>query len=146
MAILTALLDRGADPTLSSSGGVLPLMVYAAYGKLGCIQRLLQEPRVLANIDAQVAGNLLNGEGGLLGWKGMTALHFACRPDFGVVFDAAANSTIAPAIELLLQAGANPLLVNTFGKTPLDVLQEFHPNYHAANSLLEAAEVELQRT
>jgi len=49
----------------------------------------------------------------------MTALHFACCPDLV----AAANSTTAPAIiELLLQAGANPLLVDVFGSMPLDDL------------------------
>jgi len=142
-AILTALLDRGADPTSGGDKGVLPLMTHVIDGKLDCIHRLLQEPRVLANIDAHVVGNFLNGEGRLIEWKGMTALHFAYRPDLGV---AAANSTTAPAIELLLQAGANPLLVDLFGRTPLDLLREYLPTNHAAISLLAAASVEPQRT
>jgi len=65
-AILTALLDRGANPTSGGDEGVLPLMVHAIDGKLDCIHRLLQEPRVLANIDAQVVGNFLDGEGRLI--------------------------------------------------------------------------------
>lgn len=63
--ILTALLDRGADPTISSSHGVRPLKWGAQHGTVDVVARLLQDPRVRATIDAQ------DGDGA-------TALHQAC--------------------------------------------------------------------
>lgn len=106
-------------------------MLYVLNGKSDCVERLLQEPRVLATIDAQI----LNGEIHIY-WIRLTALHFTCG----------AKIMNAPIVELLLQAGANPLLVNMFGETPLDVLRRVHPTRYAAISLLEAAVVEPQRT
>lgn len=138
VAMVGALLARGADPTLGSIEGVLPLMLHAIQGKFECVQRFLQDPRVLATIDPQVVERVhrVEEEGGDINCKGMTAVHFVC----GISM---LNTQI---VKLLLQAGANPLLVNTFGETPLDLLCRRHPTNHATISLLEAAVVKPQRT
>lgn len=116
-------------------------MVHAHFGRFESVQRLLQEPRVFATIDAQVVENIHVRQGGEereVPWKGMTALHFACLSD--------TEHLTGRVAELLKQAGASPLLVNMFGKTPLDMLPKFHPTHHTAISLLEAAVAEPQRT
>jgi len=37
----------------------------------------------------------------------------------------------------LLQAGANPIIIDMFGRTPMASLRQRHPTYHAAIALLE---------
>ena len=63
--VLTALLNRGADPTIANSHGVRPLMWGAQHGTVDVVARLLQDPRVRGCIDVQ------DGDGA-------TALHHAC--------------------------------------------------------------------
>lgn len=77
VAMLSALLKRGADPTLGSAEGGLPLMLHVIYRKSDCVERLLQEPHVLASINRQMIENVHRGEGEgrVINWKGLTALH-----------------------------------------------------------------------
>jgi hypothetical protein len=115
--ILTALLDRGADPCTADRFGMSPLMWHMLAGTVDTVARLLQDPRVRATVNMQ-DGN------------GRTVLHYACR-NFGV------EDTAAPKVHLLLQAGANPIIPDKSGLTPLAYLRQFHPNRRAVIALLE---------
>jgi hypothetical protein len=86
-------------------------------GTVDTVARLLQDPRVRATVNMQ-DGN------------GRTVLHYACR-NFGV------EDTAAPKVHLLLQAGANPIIPDKSGLTPLAYLRQFHPNRRAVIALLE---------
>jgi len=114
--ILTALLDRGADPTLPADGGSSPLMWQALRGNVENVARLLQDPRVRATVNVQDSG-------------GETALHWACSIE---------DETLALSIlHLLLQAGADPDLTANYGDAPLDWIRQHRPAHHATIALLE---------
>jgi ankyrin repeat protein len=49
--VLTALLDRGADPTIQTLGDWTPLMLRAFCGNVDSVARLLQDPRVRSKIN-----------------------------------------------------------------------------------------------
>jgi len=115
--VLSALLDRDADPIVQDAYGTSPLMNYARWGSVIRITRLLQDPRVRAAIDMQ-------------DHNGRTALHHACDH-----WQNSATSTV----DLLLEARPNPRLVDKCGQTPLAFLREKHPTYHATIVLLEQA-------
>jgi len=116
--ILTALLDRGADPTLLYHDGTSPLMHQVTNGRVDIVKRLVQDPRVRASIDMQDR-------------HGDTALHFACDHP---------NKTKSHAmVTLLLEASATPIFTNNDGKMPLACLRQRHPSHHAAIALLEQA-------
>lgn len=124
--ILNALLDRGADPTLVDNCKQSSLTFYASDGQSDLVARLLQDPRVRATIDVQG------------GTDGDTALHGAChRGDEAL---ATAN------VRLLLQSGANPLLINKRRKTPLSLVHDLHPTYTTTTALLEQALVAAELT
>lgn len=121
---LNALLDRGADPTALDENNDSPLICHTYFRRVNIMAHLLKDPHVRATINVQRC-------------DGNTALHFACfREDEG---------STTSIVQLLLQAGANPLLINKQGVTPLAVLQEHHPAYTTTIALLEqthaAAEV-----
>jgi len=117
--IITALLDHGADSSLLRDITLTPLMWHAYDGKVACLKRLLQDPRVRATVDFQ-------GEGG------DTALPDACTLE--------GYTKKKPAmIRHLLQAGANPFLTNKQGLTPLALLQQQWPSYRGAIALLGQA-------
>jgi len=116
--ILTALLDRGADPTMLTNDGWSPLMHNVFFGRFDNVKGLLQDARVRATIDMQDR----NGD---------TALHFACRR----YNETKAHATVHP----LLEAGVTPILTNNDGKMPLVYLRECRPSHHAAIALLEQA-------
>jgi len=116
--ILTALLDRGADPTMLNNDGMSPLMSQAIYGQFDSVKRLMQDPRVRASIDMQDR-------------HADTALHFACRHH---------NETNTHAmVRPLLEAGATPILTNNDGKMPLACLRQWRPSHHTTITLLEQA-------
>ena len=115
--ILNALLDRGGDPILPNPDGELPLMSRAQYREVDIVARLLQDPRVRATVNMQDQ-------------HGNIALHHVC----GVY---GAERPSAPMAHLLLQAGADPLVTNKRGQTPLDEARRCHPTYHAVIALLE---------
>ena len=118
--ILTALLDRGADPTLAYEENSLPIMWHASFGTEDTVARLLQEPRVRATVNVQDRDS-------------ETALHWACKT-FGTF---GAREAVAPKVHLLLQAGADPLVTNNYGETLLDWVRVHYPTYHAVIALLE---------
>jgi hypothetical protein len=117
--MLNALLNRGADSIVLNRKNQSPLMLYAYYGTVHTMARLLQDPCVRATIDTQDN-------------HGNTALHFACRGGGG-------DAWTYIIVHLLLLAGANPLVIAIDGKTPMAVLRErYHPMYETV-ALLEQA-------
>jgi ankyrin repeat protein len=116
--IITALLDRGADPTLQHiSIGSVPLLMQSYFGIVNNMARLLQDPRVRANVNSQAH-------------SGLTALHCACLSN-------SHETSVTSIILLLLQAGCNPNLANNAGEMPLHILRTRHPSYRDAIALLE---------
>ena len=99
--ILTALLDRGADPTTTPVyDGGLPLMYQAGNGSVEVVQRLLEDPRVRATV------NMQDGDG-------FTALHCVCAYEEN-------SETAFLKANILLQADLNPTITDNDGDTPLD--------------------------
>jgi ankyrin repeat protein len=123
LAILIALLDRGADPSGLDGDDSTPLMIHALFFSSSqhvyCVIHLLKDPRVRATINVQNC-------------VGETAIHQACFNDEDDV------STFI--IHLLLQARANPLIRNMLGETPLDCLRQLRPSHRTSIALLEQAE------
>jgi len=119
LAILTTLLDRGADPAVVANSGATLLMTHAYYSRDDVVARLLQDPRVRATVNLQIT-------------RCKTALHIACTNE---------NETLAASIvHLLLKAGANSSITNHGGETtPLIYLQQKYPLRHVAIALLEQA-------
>lgn len=131
-ATLSFLITRGADPVVIDRDGWTPLMFQTGLGHPECVARLLEEPRVLATIDAQSTSPVT-------AWQvGTSALHIACQ--------SAIDTDQTRIIELLLEAGANPALETHDGETPLDFLRENESDTHVAIALLECALSEPQRT
>jgi hypothetical protein len=94
--IITALLDRGADPTLQHiSIGSVPLLMQSYFGIVNNMAPLLQDPRVRANVNSQAH-------------SGLTALHCACLSN-------SHETSVTSIILLLLQAGCNQNLANNAG-------------------------------
>jgi hypothetical protein len=93
---------------------------YRSGGKVACVKRLLQDPRIRATIDFK------DGDG-------HTALRDACTRD--------SDKEETPAMARRpLQAGANPFLTNKQGLTPLALLQQQWRSYHSTIALLEEAQ------
>lgn len=104
-AVVRALLDRNADPTVMDEveEGRSALMYQVLHGSADCIATLLQDSRVVAGINGPV-------------WEGATALHIVCFPGLGNRRPARCPTIL----RLLLAAGADPCME---GKTPLQLLQ-----------------------
>ena len=92
-AIVSLLLDRGFDINRSAPRGWAPLLIAARFGRVAVLEHLLSRKEIKIYRQAD------------FGW---TALHFA---SFG---------NRPQVIELLLQAGADPRIARTGGRTPLD--------------------------
>lgn len=115
--VLNALLDCGADPSIVISHKLTPLMLYVIWRKSEMVGRLLQDPRVRANVNAQDC-------------TGDTALHIAC--------DQVDEGEVPAIIHSLLQAGADANLLNAEdGTTPLSILQYFHPSHPTTLALVQ---------
>ena len=123
--IFTASVDRGADLTLRTKYGVIPLMSHMPNGPVGIVARLLQDPRVRATIDAQND-------------HGHTVLHYACSESHDIWARSMAR--------LLLQAGANPLVTDNEGLPLLAFLQKRYPSHQTTIALLHQAIAEADRT
>jgi hypothetical protein len=93
-----------------------------------CVERLLQEPAVLATIDTQSTGASARKS------IGDTALHLVCLVHTGRKVEA------KQILEMLLCAGANPTLLNAQAETPLDVIRQFQRRNYDGIALLELAE------
>ena len=115
--ILSALLDRGANPTVRDWFGQTPLMTQARSGTGKNVARLLEDPRVRATLNVHDT------------YVGESALHLACCK-----YD---EELAVSLIHILLQAGGNPGLTNKAGKTPWAYLQNQNPSYHTTIALLE---------
>jgi len=125
LAILTTLLDRGADPAVIADSGATLLMMQAGFGSVDMVARLLQDPRVQTTVNAQITRSQSQSN------RRKTALHIACTNE---------NETWATSIvHLLLQAGTDPKVTDDYGQTPLAYLRHFLPSRHAAIALLEQA-------
>lgn len=85
--------------------------------------RLLQDPRVRATIDVP------NQSGG-------TALFYASLHHFA----------FPSLVQLLLQAGANPLVADGEGAKPLAIVQQRYPSRHTIIALLQQAIAEAEKT
>lgn len=119
-ALLTV---EGADPALRDMFGWTPLMWYASQGHLDCALRILQDERAISSLNVRV--QLIR--------VGCTALHLAChRPH-----DTIPAATRYRMIQILLDAGANPLLRNAKGQIPSDLLVK-RPCNRRAHVLLQA--------
>jgi len=118
--ILTALMDRGANPNLPTHNGMIPLMFQAAIEHVGHVACLLQDPRVRATIKMQES-------------SGSTSLHWACLRGN--------ESATTSILNLLLQARGDPALTtngtDNDGQAPLAILRHLHPTHYAAIALLE---------
>lgn len=92
--VIAALIQHGASVNAADSGGSTPLMAAACMALFDVVRFLLEQPGL--NIDA-------------VDLDGMSALHWAVwavQPDI---------------VQLLLDKGANPLLLTTRGETPLSL-------------------------
>jgi ankyrin repeat protein len=107
MRAATALLQAGANPVQPDSRGDTPLMTACSKGYEGLVREMLVKH---PNINGQNKG-------------GKTALYFAAEYN---------RPTI---VTLLLQAGADPHLADTKGRTPMDVAQA--KNYGAVMDALK---------
>ena len=117
--IITALLNRGADPTILNDGGYSPLMIQATDGKVDQVTRLMQDPRVRATVNQRAVG-------------GGTALCLCACDDM----DEVSRSAI---VTHLLQAGAYSALPNAAGVTPLACVRYHYPTHNSTIALLEQA-------
>lgn len=126
-AVVRALLERSADPTLLSGDGWTPLMGLIRESPPDCIECLLEDRRVVDSINTVVTS---------LPLKGDTALHFACR-------DVSSNQL--SILRLLLAAGADSQIRDAQGRTPLQLLREKQPNNTKAIAVFEKELVDVQR-
>ena len=107
------LLSRGADPTISNMFGVTPLMIAAGWAKLENVRRLLQESAVVNTINAQDK-------------DGETALHRACN-SHNYHGNEKMRRDIIDIVQLLLDNGGDPSVIDNDNCTALDVACEFGP-------------------
>lgn len=146
--MIATLLTRGADPTLIDVRGKTPLMDIICFGKpascpseLECVERLLQDSRVLKTINVQTAAT----PGNQNAYTGYTALHLLCYTINGWEIPPtaghgrgrdrgrrAAGGEInepkkAQLLRLLILAGADPHIRGKNGKTPFDILSDRCP-------------------
>jgi ankyrin repeat protein len=91
-AMLTTLLNRGADPTIRDNSGWTPLMMQMLSGCAEMAARLLQDLRARGSLNVQSRRG------------GNTALHIVCRPEI--------EDVTIPIVHVLLQEGANSALTN----------------------------------
>jgi hypothetical protein len=91
-------------------------MVQVIAGTVEVVARLLQDPRVRATINVQDKNK-------------KTALYHACATN--------KKNEAASKVHLLLQAGADLLITHNKRETPLDVVRQRRPTYHATIALLE---------
>ena len=95
--VVTLLIGRGAAVDTANKRGLTPLHHAAQHGHVGVVDVLLQSPT--AELDAQTR----NGD---------TALHLAAKKGH------------VDVVDMLLKAGANPLALNKFSKSPLAEAQD----------------------
>jgi ankyrin repeat protein len=97
LPVVRLLLERGADPTIAAVLGITPLM--AASSHLKVVRLLLDHPRAKATINQRDK-------------DGETALWWACRWGRGGM------------ARMLLQSGADPTIVDNYGRTPMAIAKQ----------------------
>ena len=97
--VVIMLITRGADPTIRNIHGWTPLMCATMSGTVGMVRYLVSDTRVRNGINAQDA-------------YGQTALEWGAS--FG-------RSGI---IKVLLGAGADPMMADCEGRTPMDLAKK----------------------
>lgn len=93
-ALVDVLMDSGADAGVPNAGGVTPLMVASLFGHLPVVLRLVKSN----DAELEIPGPL-----------GRTPLHYA------------ALGGHAEVVAVLLQAGARVDVLDTAGRSPLDL-------------------------
>ena len=96
LEVVELLLSRGADPTICDHTGRTPLMMASSEGHVDVVRCLVRNKAVRATIDAQSR-------------SGCTALWHA----------SIANR--AEVVKVLVEVGANPMVADRDGRTPLDM-------------------------
>ena len=99
--IAEQLLLKGADPAIRDVYGWTPLMLAAMYGPLDLVLQLLKDPRVISTIDSRSDD------------MGENALTNAC------------STGRADVVSALLAAGADPMVADAEGETPMDIAKHF---------------------
>lgn len=145
--IVSLLIEKGANPALQHTEyRQTALMCHTSLGNCDCVERLLQDARVVDKIHVQMPGTRC------------TALHEAAH-----TFEDYAVGSQARILEMLLLHGSNPYLrcnprgldslvpldpgvIRAGERTALELLRKYCPNDHAAMAVLEAAIVEPKRT
>jgi uncharacterized protein len=97
--VVRLLLERGADPTMTTVGDWTPLMGASERGHLEVVRVLLGHPSGKASINYRAI-------------VGQTALWGACNMGRGGV------------VRALLESGADPTIVHSDGTTPTDVARQ----------------------
>jgi len=119
----------------------------AYHGKGECVGRLVEDPRVKANIDSQPPCRLYAE--GRSHYVALTALHYACIRDLGA-WDRPADEDVRVML-LLLGAGANPTVITKHSlyvnrpATALDILRRYCRDGHPGIAILEHAMAEPER-
>ncbi|MCY4513279.1 MAG: ankyrin repeat domain-containing protein [Bdellovibrionales bacterium] len=112
LEFVNLLLEAGADPTVPDSDGNTPLMVAVKWNYEAIIKRLLEIPAVKDSI------NLTNTNGVLLRFLGFSmrkTTAFFQAVDWSVY----GSRSVLPAMNLLLDADADPTIPDADGNTPL---------------------------
>lgn len=130
--MVAALLERGADPVQSNAQGYTAIIFHAYKRHFSCVRCLLRYPAARAAINLQI----YNGDDAFL--AGQTALHIAAD-HFGAPDD--------DMINLLLRAGADPMIREEEGRTALDMIEtmewRFQGCTRAGDLLRQAPDAEL---
>jgi uncharacterized protein len=131
VAVMTLLLEAGADPKLTQTSGNTPLMLAAgAVTSNGDERQRISEEQALAAIRIGIAAGIdVNATNAV----GDTVLHTA----------ATTNGGLHSVIRLLAESGARLDVKNTGGRTPLEAAQRARQPNEATSALLRAEE---QRT
>ena len=96
LLLVELLLSRGADPTICTDDGRTPLLVASSEGRVDVVRCLVRNKAVRATIDAQNS-------------NGLTSLWHA----------SIANRV--EVVKVLVEAGANPMMTDSSGGTPLGI-------------------------
>ena len=100
LEVVELLLSRGADPTICDSEGGTPLMYASNQGHVDVVRCLVRNKAVRATIDTK-------------GQYGRTALWYASFT----------NRT--EVVKVLVEVGANPMVADRNGDTPLDMARDY---------------------